>query len=340
MRCSRSRVRAVLFVIPLVVTLFSTGAALAYEQYSTSRTTGNCATCHGGFRSNPYTSQKPGEGDWPGDLHDVHRYDMLNGDCEACHGSGSRFPVRIGISAGGLGLPAISCSGCHGRAEDGSGSGSVGYGAGLRQHHWRAGETECVDCHDDSNPTAFTTASEDTLPPYYFTIDPSHPTKPTDPCNPSPDFIEGSFAATTLGLDNDGDGSYDGNDSDCATATAGPGETSTIGLAPMLVTSRDAVMQNLGLSYEHPCDATDNVIEYGPLTDVSLYGYSGQQCAVGSSGSYVWSYPAGDLFFLVVANNGSVEGSYGLDAAQVERPEDNTSASCPLPQELTNRCDP
>jgi hypothetical protein len=321
-------------LIGFAVFVLATGAAMAYEWYDDADTADDCSSCHGDFRD-PYTSLKPGEGSWGDDLHDIHRYDMLAGDCDACHGGlgGSRKPVSTYTSDGGLGLPAIGCVGCHGR-DDGTGTVT---GTGLRQHHYRAGTTGCVDCHTDSNPANATPVGEDVLPPYYFN-DPNH-TAPTDPCNLPTAYNEGFYAATTLGLDNDGDGVYDENDSDCGAATAPPGETSGSTLNPLLVTAHDSGAGSMTLSFETACLTTDNTIEYGPLASVASYGYSGQECNIGTSGTYAWAYPAGDLFFLVVGNDGVAEGSYGLDSTPGERPEDSTVMTCSIPQILTDRCD-
>jgi hypothetical protein len=182
--------------------------AFAYTQYSQNKDSTNCRFCHGDFRSSPYLSLSDGMS-WGDDLHDVHRDVMLDGDCDACHSSGARFPVLLDSSKGGDGLPAISCSGCHGRAEDGTGSGAEGYAAGLRQHHYVNGVTGCLSCHADANPTAFDPVGEDFLPPYYADSDPDHPLIPEDPCNLMADGYTEDYAASTLGLDNDGDGLYD-----------------------------------------------------------------------------------------------------------------------------------
>ena len=98
--------------------------------------------------------------DW-GNLHNLHRSDMLAGDCAACH-KGDFFPVFLAESDGGIGFEAISCGGCHGRNED-MGTGS-GLSAGLRQHHFRAGVTTCQICHPDANPDNYPPVSEDTPP--------------------------------------------------------------------------------------------------------------------------------------------------------------------------------
>jgi hypothetical protein len=206
-KLGRARVRVVAGVLAGVVSLFAQGAT-AYEQYSVNDDATLCGACHGDFRSEPYISLTDGQS-WGGALHDVHRYDMLSGDCDVCHLSGDRFPVLLGSSVGGTGLDPISCSGCHGRAEDGTGSGSEGYAAGLRQHHWVAGVTTCVDCHVDADPGEFSPAGEDILPPYYSDTDPVHPLIPGDPCNLAVDGFPEDYAATTLGLDNDGDDLYD-----------------------------------------------------------------------------------------------------------------------------------
>ena len=47
----------------------------------------------------------------------------------------------------------------------------------------------------------------------------------------------------------------------------------------------------------------------------------------------------GNVFWLVVGNDGDVEGSDGLDGSGAERPEDASLVTCPLPQDLGERCD-
>jgi len=198
-----------LFFVPLLgILAIGAGSAQAYDQYSVNRDATNCRACHGDFRASPYVSLSDGVS-WGANLHDVHRSTMLSGDCDTCHLSG-RFPVLIDTSTGGTGLAAISCTGCHGRLEDGIGGGStIGAGAGLRQHHYRAGETVCLDCHDDADPTAYLPVGEEFLPPYYSAADAAHPLIPSDPCNPAADGFPEDYAGTTLGLDNDGNGLYD-----------------------------------------------------------------------------------------------------------------------------------
>ncbi len=175
----------------------------------------DCVTCHGDFRASGYVDRTDGQ-TWDSSLHNTHRFDMLSGDCLACHlaPNPNYTTPFLKQSAGGVGFEPISCVGCHGRAEDDADP-LAGYGAGLRQHHWNAGITNCVGCHPDSNPANYTPAREQIDPPYYFLPDPSHPTKPTDPCNPPPDYPEGIYAASIEGLDNDGDDLFDQDDPNC-----------------------------------------------------------------------------------------------------------------------------
>lgn len=301
-----------------------------------------CASCHGDFRASPYTSQADGQS-WGASLHDVHVVQMLSNDCQTCHDTDPPgAPVFVGSSAGGTGLQPYGCSGCHGRSQDGTGSGTVGFGAGLRQHHWRAAVTSCSTCHTDSNPANKTPVNEKTKPPYYANPGTGHPLLPTDPCNPAPAYPE-DFAASTLGLDNDGNDAYDNADGACSAAPT-PGEASNPS-APanmMRVTAFNKSNGNVSISYVAACGATDNTVEYGALSNVKTYGYDTQVCAIGNSGTATFNLGSRSVFFLVVANNGTVEGSYGRKRSGgtfTERPEDTTVVTCPKPQDLSRRCD-
>jgi len=209
------------FALTLALGSLGAASAHAYPQYSQNHDATNCRACHGDFRANGYISKVDGQ-NW-GKLHDVHRQQMLNGDCETCHANNNKFPVLIDSSGGGNGLDALACVGCHGRAEDNTNSNPAaphGYGAGLRQHHVQAGVNVCTSCHADADPNAYTPVGEDVLPPYYATPGSGHPNMPADSCNP-----QGSedFAGDADGIDNDGDGNFDAADSDCGGGTGGGG---------------------------------------------------------------------------------------------------------------------
>jgi len=210
-----------LFLCVAMISFMSPEMSFAYDRWSQNGgDMTNCGACHGDFRDNNYISPTDGE-NW-GDLHNLHRNTILSSDCDACHTSGGRFPVMLEQSNGGDGLSSISCMGCHGRNEDNTASNPEfphGLGAGLRQHHYNAGVTVCLGCHMDSNPANYSAVGENILPDYYANPGNNHPNIPTGSCN---DDGSENFAGATVGQDNDGDGLYDGNDSDCF-VTAVPG---------------------------------------------------------------------------------------------------------------------
>jgi hypothetical protein len=193
-------------------------AAAAYDQYSLTKNAGNCADCHGNFRTGGYVSKNDNVA-WGTSLHDGHRNTMLAGDCDVCHDD-TKFPVSLSTSLGGTGFSPIGCAGCHGRAEPGAANAIRG--TGLRQHHDRNGITVCRTCHSDSNPVTFTAAPETVVPPYYFTPDAVHPNKPTQACNGN---NSESRVAPPLGLDNDGNNVYDSADGGCNPSGVGEEQT-------------------------------------------------------------------------------------------------------------------
>jgi len=192
------------------------GTVLFDDISVSSGTYSTCRSCHGAFLGKPYVAFTDGR-TWNPDLHDVHSINMLNFDCKTCHTLPNFFPVFIGSSTGGTGLPGIGCLGCHGREEDmGHDSISSGRAAGLNQHHHRSGVTECAKCHTDADPANYKPVAESVLPAYYFP-DAAHPNKPTDACTASERFV-----SLSEGLDNDGDLQYDLLDPDCQRAAPAP----------------------------------------------------------------------------------------------------------------------
>ena len=112
----------------------------------------------------------------------------------------------------------------------------------------------------------------------------------------------------------------------------------------MKVTDFDPATGNLFLKYQLACGATDHHIEYGPLADVGTYGYSGQECGIGASGTYGPFNPGhGEVFFLIVGNDAAgTEGSYGqarVGGLPLERPADTLDLVCSFTQDLSARCD-
>ena len=211
---SNHRLKSIsLFLVICTLALLPSTDASAYTRYSQTGNLTYCASCHGNYRSNDYISLTDGQ-NW-GNLHNIHRSNMLSFDCNVCHLAGDDFPVIIDESAGGTGLDPISCMGCHGRAEDnvaGNPSFPNGLGAGLRQHHTNAGVDDCIECHADADPANYTPVGENVLPPYFANPGTNHPNIPSESCN---DDGSENFAGAPAGLDNDGDQLYDGNDPDC-----------------------------------------------------------------------------------------------------------------------------
>jgi hypothetical protein len=138
---------------------------------------------------------------------------FVGGRCEACHSAGQ------GVFLNSSDDPTFSksCVGCHGRDEDVTGNctGQVdslggieeecGSGAGLRQYHeLKIGPDTCNGCH-----TADATPVGEHVAPFNYALDGS---TVLDSCND--DGTESQFGPT--GLDNDGDGQRDENDSDCS----------------------------------------------------------------------------------------------------------------------------
>jgi hypothetical protein len=315
------------------------GELRAHERYSIDDDNTNCRFCHGDFRNESYVGT---DGVFWGNLHNIHRFEMTNFECEACHLASDEFPVLLGESEGAVGLPAIGCVGCHGRAEDATpgGTGSEGYGLATQRRHELAnvgpghdGNT-CKSCHLRADPaTGDTPVGENVLSPYY--ANPNWPDGPQDPCN-----ADGNedYAGSPEGIDNDGDLVADQADSDCSGAVQTPGEVSRDPLALLAVTQHDPASGTLTLSFEAGCGTLDTSLHYGPLAQVSAYGYAGEVCNTGATASYTWDYSmAPDAsFFLIVGHDGTNEGSYGTNSELVERPP---NATCARPQNLEDRCD-
>jgi hypothetical protein len=103
----------------------------------------------------------------------------------------------------------------------------------------------------------------------------------------------------------------------------------------MRVEDFDPSDSTLTASFDPGCNTADNNVYFGPLEDVSSYGFSGQVCNVGMSGTTEFRLPRNSYFFVIVGDDDSVEGSYGADSTRTERP---TWGSCGFVQDLSNSC--
>jgi hypothetical protein len=81
-----------------------------------------------------------------------------------------------------------------------------------------------------------------------------------------------------------------------------------------MLASRGASAAAINLTWDaSSCVPTGAHVIYGALSSLPTYQVSGGACGIGSSGGYAWSgVPAGNLWFLVVADDGvSTEGLWG-----------------------------
>jgi hypothetical protein len=118
-----------------------------------------------------------------------------------------------------------------------------------------------------------------------------------------------------------------------------PGEASGPAGSAMRVTGHDPGAGSVTVSYEPACGATDHTVYFGNLAELAAGAYSGSSCGHGTSGSATFAPGAGDVYWIVVASDGTVEGSYGRDSGGSERPEDTQPSACNLPQDLGGSCD-
>jgi hypothetical protein len=177
--------------VAVIVLGFWSALAMGYPAYrEPSSTTANpvpsCYSCHSGFYN---------RGALHNSLH-VGSTKMTNA-CTLCHTATGDIP-----KTNSSGMDAShACNGCH-------------IGPGLRQHHAAAGAPAdssglfCADCHD-SDPTP--PYAESTVPPYYMMGE----CNVKNPCLVTPASGGEDLSGDGKGLDNDGDLSYDQNDSDC-----------------------------------------------------------------------------------------------------------------------------
>lgn len=195
------------FVVALtVITAWftvGTGSLGAFSDYS------GCETCHGRFNFGDYTSLQDGTA-WNTPLMTAHR-SWVGEECLACHmteGAGA-----VSLNQSGHETYTKGCVGCHGRDEDVTGncvdgpsaSPECGSGSGLRKlHESSVGAGTCSSCHNDSADLA-----GEATQPYNYGI---AATVIKNACNA--DGTESRFGPS--GLDNDGDGQRDSDDSDCS----------------------------------------------------------------------------------------------------------------------------
>jgi Beta-propeller repeat len=155
----------------------------------------------------------------------------------------------------------------------------------------------------------------------------------------------GNFPTTSGSFDRSFNGTGDPGNGDAFVVklqfpvSTPPGEAAkSVGDGEQMLASYDKASRRVGITYTPACDASNHAVYWGPLAGVASYEWGGEECSVGTSGTAAFDPGPGDVFFVIVGNNGSVEGSYGRDSAGRERSEDTSAAGCQLPQDLTGNC--
>ena len=120
-------------------------------------------------------------------------------------------------------------------------------------------------------------------------------------------------------------------------ASTPPGEAAKAA-GPMLVSAFNKATGDISIGYGPACSATDHHVVYGPLATVSTYGYAGQACGLGNSGSATFNPGAGDFFWVLVGNTSALEGSYGTRSTGSERPPASGLPGCSYAQDLSATC--
>jgi hypothetical protein len=117
-----------------------------------------------------------------------------------------------------------------------------------------------------------------------------------------------------------------------------PGEASE-GASNQLQASYNDGTGLVDVTYTAACESTDHTVYYGDID--TLPAYAGAVCSIGTTGSVSFDPGSGATFFVVVGNDGAIEGPYGatlIDGVPGLRPEDTGTPGCDIPQDLSGTC--
>jgi hypothetical protein len=120
----------------------------------------------------------------------------------------------------------------------------------------------------------------------------------------------------------------------CVFPVAGPKEASPQGT----MTAQRGSGGSVSVTYTPACGATQHTVYAGNLLTLRTTGLTWSQrfCSLGVSGSLSFT-PSGSVYFVVAANNGTTEGSYGRMSTG-ERPAAGSGAGCQYVQDLSAVC--
>ena len=118
-------------------------------------------------------------------------------------------------------------------------------------------------------------------------------------------------------------------------AGANPKEASPLGT----MTARRGTGASVIATYTPACGSTQHTVYAGDLSTLRTGGiaWSQRYCSLGVSGSLAFT-PSGNVYFVVVANNGTNEGSYGRSSTGTERPPAGSGGACSFVQSLSGTC--
>jgi hypothetical protein len=123
----------------------------------------------------------------------------------------------------------------------------------------------------------------------------------------------------------------------CVFAAGTPKEASPAG---NLTVVRAAGGPGVTVTFSPACGSTNHTAYAGNLTTLASSGLAWSQrfCGLGVTGTATLDPGGAATYFVVVANNGSVEGSYGRSSTGAERPAAGAGAGCAFTQQLSGSC--
>ena len=121
-----------------------------------------------------------------------------------------------------------------------------------------------------------------------------------------------------------------------STAPPTPKEASPTGS----LRARKGTGSSVVVTYAAACGATNHTIYAGSLSTLRSQGivWSQRYCAQGISGTATFTPATGNQYFVIVGNNGTLEGSYGRRSGGAERPAAGAGGSCAYTQQLSGTC--
>jgi hypothetical protein len=115
----------------------------------------------------------------------------------------------------------------------------------------------------------------------------------------------------------------------CVTPGVRPVPDGSFGIA-MKASRTDGTGASINLQWDAaPCSSTDHHLVYGDLATVSSWDVSGAACNLGTSGTNIWAgVPPGNVWFVLVGDDATTEGSWGTSGSGAQRGGVTVSGQC------------